>query len=156
MSLNTVQTKSTVNLCITSLLLLSGEYNLHAMVQWSSTVTWVSFLISIAEYWHEYRKLLKAPVKVGICNIASNSSLACGWNWIILGNLPWSLISRARFQSLARSKLRLCSANHRAGYFSNLACDWLSIVWAYSKQDTENGPWFLAVPSHQEPCSWLS
>ena len=35
---------------------------------------------------------------------------------------------RARFLSLARSKLRLCSANHRAGYFSNLACDWLSIV----------------------------
>ena len=21
-----------------------------------------------------------------------------------------------------------------------LACDWLSIVWAYSKQETENGP----------------
>ena len=34
------------------------------------------------------------------------------------------------FLSLARSKLRLCSANHRAGYFINLACecDWLSIV----------------------------
>ena len=29
----------------------------------------------------------------------------------------------ARFLSLARSKLRLCLANHRAGYFSNLACD---------------------------------
>ena len=48
--------------------------------------------------------------------------------------------SRAHFLSLARSKLRLCSANHRAGYFSNLACDWLSIVWAYSEQVTENGP----------------
>ena len=43
---------------------------------------------------------------------------------------------------LARSNLRLCSANHRAGYFSNLACDWLSIVWAYSEQETENGPWW--------------
>ena len=51
-----------------------------------------------------------------------------------------SSFSRARFLSLTRSKLRLCSANHRAGYFSNLACDWLSIVWAYSKQETENGP----------------
>ena len=50
--------------------------------------------------------------------------------------VPW-----ARFLSLVRSKLRLCSANHRAGYFSNLACDWLSIVWAYSEQETENGPW---------------
>ena len=47
---------------------------------------------------------------------------------------------RARFLSLARSNLRLCLANHRAGYFSNLACDWLSIVWAYSEQETENGP----------------
>ena len=47
----------------------------------------------------------------------------------------------ACFLSLARSKLRLSSANHRAGYFSNLACDWLSIVWAYSEQETENGPW---------------
>ena len=51
----------------------------------------------------------------------------------------------ARFLSLARSKLRLCSANHRAGYFSNLACDWLSIVWAYSEQETENGPWWARL-----------
>ena len=42
--------------------------------------------------------------------------------------------------SFAPSKLRLCSANDRAGYFSNLACDWLGIVWAYSKQEAENGP----------------
>ena len=37
--------------------------------------------------------------------------------------------SRARFLSLAGSKLRLWSTNHRPGYFSNLACDWLSIVY---------------------------
>ena len=49
----------------------------------------------------------------------------------------------ACFLSLAQSKLRLCLANHRAGYISNLPCDWLSIVWAYSEQDTENGPWIL-------------
>ena len=42
------------------------------------------------------------------------------------------------FCFLLKSKLRLCSANHRTGYFSNLACDWLSIVWAYSEQETEN------------------
>ena len=47
---------------------------------------------------------------------------------------------RAHFLSLAPSKLRLCSANHRAGYWSNLPCDWLSIAWAYFKQETENGP----------------
>ena len=55
--------------------------------------------------------------------------------------LDWLHMIWVRFLSLARSKLRLCSANHRAGYFSNLACDWLSIVWAYSEQETENGPW---------------
>ena len=44
------------------------------------------------------------------------------------------------FLSLARSKLRLWSANHRTGYFINLACDWLSIVWAYSEKETENEP----------------
>ena len=49
---------------------------------------------------------------------------------------------RARFLSLARSKLRLCLANHGAGYFSNLACDWPSIAWDYSEQETENGHWF--------------
>ena len=55
------------------------------------------------------------------------------------------LFIRARFLSLAWSKLRLGSANHRAGYFSNLACDWLSIVWAFSEQGTENGPWSLQI-----------
>ena len=46
----------------------------------------------------------------------------------------------ACFLSLARSKLRLCSVNHRAGYVSNIAYDWLSTVWAYSEQETENRP----------------
>ena len=36
--------------------------------------------------------------------------------------------ARSHFLSLAWSKLKLCSANHRAGYFSNLPCDWLSIA----------------------------
>ena len=38
----------------------------------------------------------------------------------------------ARFLSLTQSKLRLCSANNRAAY--------LSTVWAYSEQETENRP----------------
>ena len=42
------------------------------------------------------------------------------------------MLSRARFLPLARRKLRLCSANHRPGYCT---------VWAYSEQETENGPW---------------
>ena len=48
---------------------------------------------------------------------------------------------RACFLSLAQSKLRLCSANHRPGYWSNLPCDWPSTAWAYSEQETENRPW---------------
>ena len=41
---------------------------------------------------------------------------------------------------VTQSKLRLCSANHRPGYWSNLPCDWQSPAWAYSEQGTENGP----------------
>ena len=48
----------------------------------------------------------------------------------------------ARFLSLARSKLRLCSANHRPGYWTDLSCDWPSTVSAYSEQKTENRPWW--------------
>ena len=47
------------------------------------------------------------------------------------------------FLSLALSKLRLGSANHRPGYWSNLPCDWPSTASAYSKQETENGPCFF-------------
>ena len=53
---------------------------------------------------------------------------------------PPGWVARARFLSLAWSKFRLCSANHRPGYWSNLTCDWPSTVWAYSGQETENGP----------------
>ena len=45
---------------------------------------------------------------------------------------------------LSSAQLRLCSPNHKAGYYSNLACDWLSIVWAYSVHETENGSRFVA------------
>ena len=59
----------------------------------------------------------------------------------------WALFFGACFLCLAQSKLMLCSANHRTGYFSNLACDWLSIVWAYSEQETENWPWAMVLIS---------
>ena len=48
----------------------------------------------------------------------------------------------ARFLSLSRGKLRLCSANHMPGYWSNLPCEWPSAEWAYSAQETEKGPWW--------------
>ena len=80
-------------------------------------------------------KMLPSPLSCSVCVCCGCISLAVCLSWL----------SRARFLSLAPSELRLCSANHRPGYFSNLACDWLSIVWAYSEQETENGPW----------CCWL-
>ena len=49
----------------------------------------------------------------------------------------------APFLSLARSKLRFCSANHKPGYWSILPCDLPSTAWAYFEQDIENGPWPL-------------
>ena len=55
--------------------------------------------------------------------------------WGAWNNLAKHKTVKTMARFLSRSKLRLCSANHRAGYFSNLACDWLSIVWAYSKQE---------------------
>ena len=77
-----------------------------------------------------------------------NSITLITWHW------HWF---RAHFLSLTQNKLSLCSANHRAGYFSNLTCDWLSIVWDYSQQETENGPrWGFSdlielTPKHREP-----
>ena len=53
--------------------------------------------------------------------------------------VPYGNCIRARFLSLAQSKLRLCSANHRPCYWSNLPCDWPSTAWAYSEQEKENG-----------------
>ena len=57
-------------------------------------------------------------------------------------------VTRARFLSLAPSKLRLRSANHRPGYWNNLSCNWPSTAWAYSEQETENGPWYPLQPIH--------
>ena len=81
------------------------------------------------------------------CLRMADRALLAGYPWIMSFILSYltSQLHRARFLSLVRSKLRLCSANHGAGYFSNLACDWLSIVWAYSGQETENGPWCTTV-----------
>ena len=81
-------------------------------------------------------------------------------------NSLWLSDTRARFLSLAWSELRLCSANHRPGYWSNLPCDWPSTAWAYSEQGIENGPrsWStlaqvmaccLTAPSHHLNKFWF-
>ena len=54
-------------------------------------------------------------------------------------------VTRVRFLSLAWSKLKLCSGNHRPDYWSDLPCDWLITAWAYPEQETENGPWTSAA-----------
>ena len=55
--------------------------------------------------------------------------------------------SGSHFRPLAPSKLRLCPANYRPGYLSNLISDGPNTAWAYSEQETENGPrllhWYL-------------
>ena len=57
------------------------------------------------------------------------------WYPLILTLESMQLISKiwAHFLSLARSKLKLCSANHWAGYFSNLSVTWPVIGWAQSE-----------------------
>ena len=51
--------------------------------------------------------------------------------------------------------LRLCSANHRPGYWSNLPCDWPSTACAYSKKGTETKPWQCRKSEHHQPQYWL-
>ena len=77
-----------------------------------------------------------------------------GMSWSGNKLLPEPMLTRARFLSFTRSKLRLWSANHRAGYFSNLACDWLSKVWAYSEQETENWPRISGITRLKAYSSW--
>ena len=83
-------------------------------------------------------------------SVAPKSNVILGWIW-------------ARFLSLAHSKLRLCSASHRTGYFINLACAWISILWLYSEQETENRPWMVSrlpksqpIPHCYPVCIWPS
>ena len=61
------------------------------------------------------------------------------WNNLSI-SLLWQASTRTRFLSLAWRKLRLCSANHRPGYWNNLPSDWPSTAWAYSERETENEP----------------
>ena len=71
--------------------------------------------------------------------------------FVSYGQLVSLLYNRAHFLSLAQSKFRLCSVNHRPCYWSNLACDWPSTAWVNSKLETENGPRFGLELLHQFP-----
>ena len=72
-------------------------------------------------------------------NLLSHISVEESWHFPSASEIIW-----ARYLSLAQSKPMLCSDHHRSGYLSNLVCDWLSIVWAYSEQEAENEPWNLS------------
>ena len=85
---------------------------------------------------------------LGNSNWACHMSQPARLKWLMVYSL-WACQSNSNwiwscFLSLARIKLRLCSANHRPGYWSNLPCDWPSATWAYSEQDTENVSWSWA------------
>ena len=96
---------------------------------WKHTHTF-DFVVCFA--WQNYIRAL----------ISKENTCSCSW-WPCI-TLTWS-----SFLSLALSKLRLCLAIHRTCYFSNLACDWLSIIWAYSEHKTENGPRCLQSWKHE-------
>ena len=86
-------------------------------------------IISLRQLDERLRLIMGIPIPIRCCFYLNNYR-------------PWT-----RFLSLAQSKLRLCSANNtnRPGYWSNLPCDWPSTAWAYSEQETENGPWCGAI-----------
>ena len=103
-------------------------------------------LVRSTRSWRRNRSLSQSwtSTRNTLCRATKNIASRCGMDVQekpSKGTVTPNARIRAPFLSLSLSKLRLCSANHRAGYFSNLTCDWLSIVWAYSEQATENRPW---------------
>ena len=65
--------------------------------------------------------------QIGFCNIPAFSFRHGNVYNLCLCN------DRGCFLSVAWSKHRLCSANHRPGHWSNLPWDWPSTAWAYSE-----------------------
>ena len=107
------------------------------LASWSCGMAWNHWR-TLSEQWAAFGSLW-APLEM-------SSSLSDRW----VGHFIWSwgvepvdqAFSRACFLSLGQSKLRLCSANHRAGYFSNLACDCLSLLRARDRKRGQLGdPW---------------
>ena len=97
--------------------------------------TYINMISGWFLFFSVLRRWAHIDILVGLWGINSD----CSQVWAFISSTPCGL-TWARFLSLARSKLRLCSANHRPGYWSNLPCDWPSTDWAYSEKETENGP----------------
>ena len=87
-----------------------------------------------------------SPRSVQLSNMTMVAHPIITWHCLQSSHCWGKTLDQGPFSVL--SKLRLCSANYRAGYFSNLSCDWQSIVWAYSEQETENGPRFWTPQRH--------
>ena len=99
----------------------------------------IIFHQTVTKLGHKGPKIQRLAFFLLLAWIFFNKHSICHWNethWCSCVIITWVC-----FLSLARSKLRLCSANHRPGYWSNLACDWPSTAWAYYEEETENGPW---------------
>ena len=97
-----------------------------------------SELVAGFDYWSHQRYSYLQDIAVLDSRIMALISVDIRVELLTQSTSPWTC-----FLSLARSELRLCSANHRPGYWSNLPCGWPSTAWAYSEQETENQPWSL-------------
>ena len=124
--------------------------NKYCSLSWSETIRWNRPGISgpLMAQWptESFLKNNTSPILVNMwitVGESKNAYLACKHSAPLSGNCQTILqlshhlnrISWACFLSFAQTKLILCSANHRQGYWSILACGCLSIVWAYSWTD---------------------
>ena len=80
----------------------------------------------------DWNFLLRAKTKP-----RANKSLSGNWlSPCVVMDVCWGRLhsgNQGPFSVPAQSKLRPCSAYHKPGYFGNLACDWLSIIWTCNK-----------------------
>ena len=120
----------------------SFQYPIRRLIVRSRKVSdlrnWVSIYGYCSEIWHAAQQHCCCEV----CQILQQLDICKGRSRVLeisrdlQNDVLWDIET-----SSPQSKLGLCSANHRPGYWSNLSCDWLSTAWAYSEQETENGPW---------------
>ena len=97
--------------------------------------------------WQKYNLPLHCQINTGFIllrervNFHINRSITSDITHFDHDKISLGLTSRPVFCLLLGVSSACARPITGAGYFSNLACDWLSIVWTYSEQETENGPW---------------
>ena len=104
---------------VENLINIMNNRNTNSFIKYSPSLTcmWLHYFFS----WQIFHQGVDNSMSVGTDEL-------CQWTVPRHISLPeWLRDLRSdRFLSLARSNLRLCSANHRPGYWSNLPCDWPS------------------------------